>query len=262
MLNQQFKQDVVSLLCECPPKTAIVSDIDGTLHPIIDRPEHIQFYDYTPTLLENLAEKYALVGLITGRSMDSALQIIKAPGVVYVANHGMEICRDHNRSVAGEVQQYLPQIRTALEMISKSDLANEPGIFIEDKYVSVAVHYRQAPEKMHDVEALLNKINDDMGLKLVKGRKVRELHPPVDINKGSAIESLLKDQGINLALYLGDDLSDIHAFRALKQIQWPKFQSITIGVRSAEVPQLETEDSIDYLINNVEESIELLGMLL
>lgn len=262
MLDQQFKNNVIGLLKECPPKTAILSDIDGTLHPIIDRPEVIQFYDYTPTLLEALSDRYAMVGLITGRSMTSALEIIRARGIVYLANHGMEICRDDGRQLADGLEQYLPLIRSAFDTISQSSIAKDPGIFIEDKDVAVAVHYRQAPDKGTEVDSLLQSISDELGLKVVKGRKVRELHPPVTIDKGTAIERLLQDQGINIAMYMGDDLSDIHAFRALKQIQWPKFQSITIGVRSAEVPQLETEPSIDYLIDSVDDSIELLRMLL
>lgn len=262
MLDQRFKQEVIDLLRECPPKTAILSDIDGTLHPIIDRPEIVQFYDYTPTILEGLAEKYALVGLITGRSMSSALQIIKARGIVYLANHGMEICRDQERKLADGLEEYVPKIRSALDLINQSSIAQEPGIFIEDKDVSVAVHFRQAPDKANEVDVLLQSLSDDMGLKVVKGRKVRELHPPVTIDKGTAIERLLYNQGINIAMYIGDDLSDIQAFKALKQIQWPKFQSVTIGVRSAEVPQLETEESIDYLIDSVDDSIELLKMLL
>lgn len=262
MFDQPFYKNVIDLLRECPPKTAILSDIDGTLHPIIENPSKIQFYDYIPTVLENLAKKYALVGLVTGRSLDSALEMIKASGIIYLGNHGMEFCNDGTRGLADGIQEYLPKIRSAITDMQQSSLAETQGIIVEDKSVSAAIHFRQAPQLLADVEKLTASISGKYGLKVVKGRKVRELHPPVDINKGTAVIDLLKRQGINLVLYMGDDVSDIEVFKQLKQAQWPRFQSITIGIRSAEVPQMEAEATVDYLIDNVDESIELLRMLL
>lgn len=259
--NKSFRHGVIEPLRACPSKTAILSDIDGTLHPIVERPDQIHFDKLVPSTLEKLTEKYALVGLITGRSLKSALSFINVHGIVYIGNHGLEISKNNKIEHADGVQKYIPSIRTALKLVSQSNLSKTPDIYIEDKDVAVAVHYRQAPAKVYEVENTVNKIANDLGLKVIRGRKVYELQPPINIDKGTALIKLIKQAGVNLVLYMGDDISDIKAFRRLKKLTLPNFQAITIGIRSTEVSEIEKEESIDYLIDSVDDSIALLHNL-
>lgn len=259
--GENFRLGVIEPLRACPSKTAILSDIDGTLHPIVEKPDQIHFNDFVSVVLEKLAKKYALVSLITGRSLKSALSFIKVRGVVYIGNHGLEVSRNSKIGYAKNVQKYIPNIRSALKLVSESDLSKISEIYIEDKGVAIAVHYRRAPAKLFEVEKIVNRIANNLGLKVIKGRKVYELQPPLDIDKGTALEEIIKQSEVNLALYMGDDISDIKAFKRLKKITLPNFQAITIGIRSSEVSEIENEKSVDYLIDSVDDSIALLNSL-
>lgn len=259
--STDIEHNVIKHLRDCPSKTAILSDIDGTLHPIVERPDQIHFTDYIPSILEKLARKYAIVGLITGRSLKNALHFIKARGIIYIGNHGLEISRNSKIEYARGVQEFIPGIRRALDLINNGPLGKIPGIFIEDKKVAVAVHYRQAPDRSSVVGQFVSQTAKELGLKVIRGRKVYELQPPVKVNKGTALVEILKASGVNLALYMGDDISDIKAFRRLKAVAWHDFNAITVGVRSKEVKRLESEESVDYLIDSIDDAVALLHSL-
>ncbi|MDN5869766.1 MAG: trehalose-phosphatase, partial [Nitrococcus sp.] len=194
-------------------------DYDGTLTPIVERPELAVLADETRTMLCDLVALMP-VAVVSGRELAMLRRLVDVPGLVYVGDHGFDIT-----DVAGEGHQleamkdYLP-ILDAVEQRLRAGLAGVAGALLERKRSSVAVHFRLVAEA--DISQVQTQIDDILSahpqLKTTPGKKVVEIQPGLDWDKGRAVEWLLPRidaGGRRHPVYIGDDRTDENAFRAV-----------------------------------------------
>ena len=232
---------LVARLAEQPEAAGLLLDVDGTLAPIADLPEQATVPENTRAVLHGLAGRYALVACVSGRTEDDARRIVGVDELVYVGEHGMGLDR--------RVDQWSEELDSLVE---ESDW--EP----ERKDYSAAFHYRMADDESAAV-ASLRKVERravELGLRARWGRKVLEVLPPVDANKGTAVRALLSARGLRRALYAGDDSTDLEAFRGLDGLDL----AVRVAVVSDEGPnQLGRE--ADVIVGGTRELADLLRTL-
>lgn len=192
-------------------------DFDGTLSPIVSDPLAARLLPPTRGVLGRLAT-LAPVAIVSGRAREDVEARVGVPGIVYAGSHGLEI------SGPGMSHQVAADARPALERAAAAAtdvLARFPGTTLERKDFGVAVHYRALTSG--SPEALEAAVSDIAGgeptLRMIRGKKVFELRPAVDWNKGHALRWLQGRLGATditrPVVYVGDDLTDEDAFRAL-----------------------------------------------
>ena len=232
---------LLARLAEQPEAAGLLLDVDGTLAPIVDRPEAAAVPEDTRTVLHGLAGRYALVACVSGRTEEDARRVVGVDELVYVGEHGMGLDR--------RVDQWSEELDSLVE---ESDW--EP----ERKDYSAAFHYRTADDESAAV-ASLRKVERravELGLRARWGRKVLEVLPPVDANKGTAVRALLSARGLRRALYAGDDSTDLEAFRGLDGLDL----AVRVAVVSDEGPnQLGRE--ADVIVGGTRELADLLRTL-
>jgi trehalose 6-phosphate phosphatase len=187
-------------------------DFDGTLAPIQDDPQAVQPVDSARESLAGLARRARRVAVISARPMDFlADRLGRVPGLDLYGLYGLESSADGGRTVTTlpAAEPYAPVLA---EVIRAARLAF-PQALIEDKRLSCALHFRTAPESEPAILAWAQDRARQDGLRVQHGRKVVELKPPVDWDKGATVRSALP--GLAGAWYFGDDLGDLPAFAAL-----------------------------------------------
>lgn len=224
-----------------PSRAAVLLDVDGTVAPIVDRPELAAVPEQTRTELHRLAGRYALLAFVSGRTGVDARDLVGVDGAIYVGVHGLEL--------APEAEQWRPMLRP---------FAGLAWPWLEDKGLTVAFHWREAPD---DQEARMELAGiaeraQAAGLATRWGRKVLELRPPVEADKGTAIRKLLAQRGLRRALYAGDDTTDLDAFRGLDGLE----VAVRVAVGSAEGPEALRE-AADIVVESPEGLLELLRTL-
>jgi len=196
-------------------------DYDGTLTPIVSRPELALCPSEVKGYLENLRDLPGVsLAIISGRSIEDVREKVGVSGITYVGNHGLEIenpAGRHKKILASARKRELKRITQDLQ----NSLKKIPGILFEDKGPILSVHYRNVPQKFfmqvpQIVEAELQQWRKRW--KMASGKKVLEIRPNINFNKGKAVKEILKtfpSQQL-LPIYLGDDQTDEDAFRVLK----------------------------------------------
>jgi len=233
--------DPLRRLAEDPSRAAIVLDVDGTLAPIVAQPEQAAVPEETRAELRRLVERYALVACVSGRPGEDAERMVGVEGVRYVGLHGLELDPG--------AEQYRRQLH------SFSDAIDWP---VEDKGLTVSFHYRGA-ENEDAARAELETVAERAraaGLRARFGRKVLEILPPVEADKGTAVRHLLERAGLERALYAGDDRTDLDAFRALEELEL----GVRIAVTSEEGPR-ELRKTADVVVHGPAELLLLLRRL-
>jgi trehalose 6-phosphate phosphatase len=138
-------------------------------------------------------------------------------------------------------------------------------MWIEDKVVTLSLHYRDVEnpqETAKEYKPTLKAIADKHNLKVFEGRMIFELRPPLDINKGTIFEQLVKEYDLQAALYIGDDTTDADALKMAQKLRESgACYSLAIGVTSDETPALVLESS-DFLVDGVDGVEDFFGWLL
>jgi trehalose 6-phosphate phosphatase len=205
----------------------LLLDFDGTLTPIVERPEAAKLPDRMKIILKSLSQqKTATIGIISGRSLNDLRSKVYLPNIIYAGNHGLEI-EGPGISFLHPVAEEIKTTLKVLSAVLKNALRPIDGSFVEDKGLTLSVHYRQvkSPEKEQEVSHAFEKtvgVARMLGrIKTTSGKKVLEIRPPVSWDKGKAILMLLKNycRGEALTIYAGDDLTDEDAFNVLKDRQ-------------------------------------------
>jgi trehalose 6-phosphate phosphatase len=199
---------------------AVFLDYDGTLTPIVSDPEKALLSDSMRQTLRALAAR-APVAILSGRDLDDICQRVDIGTVVYGGSHGFDIAgpRGLRKQVAAE---FLAAMDTAENELRKM-LACIPGTLVERKRFSVAAHYRNVDESdVAQVERIVNQVAAHRRkLRKIDNKKVYELQPDIDWDKGKAVLWLLEALGLEQddvrPVYIGDDRTDEDAFRALEQ---------------------------------------------
>jgi trehalose 6-phosphate phosphatase len=234
-------EDRLARLRSEPGRAAVLLDVDGTLAPIVARPELAAVPEETRAEVRRLAGRYGLVAAVSGRTGDEAAELVGVEGVAYVGVHGLEL--------SPEAEQWRASLRPFAA-------ANWP--WLEDKGLTVAFHWREAPDEgaaVRELETIAQRAAD-VGLDARWGRKVLELRPPVEADKGTAVRALLAERGLERALYAGDDTTDLDAFRGLDGLEL----AVRVAVASPEGPP-ELRDAADLVVESPAELLELLRTL-
>jgi trehalose 6-phosphate phosphatase len=232
--------ELLERLREAPERAAIILDVDGVLAPIVDRPEDARVPEETRE--SSQAERQVrLVACVSGRTGEDARRIVGLDELVYVGEHGLEL--------DPEAPRWRERVRA---------FADDVAWPVEDKGLSLSFHYRTAEDPEAPRTYLLGAAERarERGLVARFGRMVLEVRPPLETNKGTAVRYLLKQRGLERALYAGDDTTDLDAFRALDDIEW----GVRVGVVSDEGPR-GIADSADVVVGSPAELLDLLRTL-
>jgi len=236
------------------PRAGLLTDMDGTLSPIVDDPAAATITPTSRALLATLAERLAVVAVVSGRAAADVQARVGLAGLVYIGNHGLERWSGGAVQLAPEAARYRPALEAALAALPPAP----PGVQIEDKGATLAIHYRRAADPTAAAAALrpaLAALAAGHGLRLSEGRMVFELRPPVAIDKGTALRTLIGERRLDAAVYLGDDTTDADALRAARRLrQAGTCYAVGLGVLSASTPPavLETADALLAGVPDVE----------
>ncbi len=228
-------------------EAALFCDVDGTLAPIVPRPEDARLLDGVPEALSGLRERARLLAFVSGRGLADLERLVGLTGCGYAGNHGMELhhvgrepemadgVAQHLETIAGFVAAWPP------ERLAAGDLRMEP------KGATLSIHARGArdPEAARLLMAQIASEALDRGLVPTSGREVLEVRPPVAVDKGTAVRALLRDSGARVALYIGDDRTDADAWRALRavRVEGGLDAALGIAVAAGEVPPAVREEA-------------------
>ena len=238
-MPQPPRQELAPLL-EDPGRAAILTDIDGTLAPIVDDPAAAAVPPAAREVLAKLAQRYALVGCISGRQATEARRLVGLDELAYAGNHGLELLLpgdDDPRadpSLAGDEGA----AKRFFDGLDAEGLA-ELELRREDKGPIQALHWRGAPDESA-AESRAQEIAaaaEGEGLSTHRGRKVLEVRPPSGADKGRAVAALLGDS-VAAAIYAGDDRTDLDAFAKLRELvdRGGLHAAVCVGIVSAEGP--------------------------
>ncbi len=237
-------------------RPAIFLDYDGTLTPIVSRPEDARLSEDTRQTLRRLAAR-STVAVVSGRDLRDVQALVSIPEIFYAGSHGFEIAGPEGRQ--GQFEQgsdFLPILNKAQAELD-AQLQSVRGAHVERKRFSVAAHYRNvAPAEQRKVESAVREtLARHPRLRLSPGKMVFDLQPAIDWNKGKALlwllDALALDPRHNLPLYVGDDLTDEDAFRVLRE------RGIAIVVREGSRPT-----AARYALENPSEVRRFLGALI
>lgn len=232
----------------------LLSDIDGTLSPITADPQASTVDPDCRELLRRLASRLELVGFITGRPVSRAREMVGLDEVVYVGNHGLEWWRGGGVEPLPELERWRERLAEARRRLA-AELPS--GARLEDKGWALGLHFREHPQTEEALTELARSVARELELRMERGRMVVELAPPVTADKGTALREILAAARPAAALYMGDDRTDVDAFRALRE--WPG-HGVAVGVLSPESPP-EVRREAHLTVAGVEGVRALLGWL-
>ena len=223
---------------EEPGSVALLTDIDGTLAPVVPTPDMSEVSDEIRDSLQRLSRECLLVAAISGRKTEDALGLLGLEEVVYFGNHGFEILRDGEVEVIPEALPYLERVQE-LEQLAREELGPE-GAFVEEKGITASVHYRNVPREVGErcVEFVKSE-GERLGLRITVGRGVVEARPPIRADKGTAVRTLVEEYRPEKAMFIGDDTTDLDAFHELARLreEGRLREILRVGVASEEGPQ-------------------------
>lgn len=211
----------VTAFADAPRRAALLCDIDGTLAPIVARPADAAVPAATRELLAALVPRLGLVAFVTGRALDDGRRMIDLPGAAYVGTHGLEIVSpDGSAWIDPQAEGYVEALREVTAAAARDLDCARLGVVLEDKRTVLAVHYRLAPDAAATRHEILTRVVEparERGLAIGTGHFLFEVRPPVPFSKGAALTRLLGAGDFAAALFCGDDLTDVTAFRALHE---------------------------------------------
>jgi trehalose 6-phosphate phosphatase len=237
-----------------PARAAVLLDIDGTLAPIVRHADDAHVPEPTRLPLIAVAKRYGLVACVSGRQATTARRIVSLGSITYVGNHGAEILRGGQTTpeMAPEIAEWARRVRAFGQGELRGEELHRLRVRGEDKDVIFGFHWRGAPDEEAAEEAARSVAQraEEAGFVTHWGRKILEVRPPVALNKGLGVGRLLADAHVDVALYAGDDRTDIDAFDALRAAvaAGDLREAICIGVASDETPR-ELEEAADILVD-------------
>jgi trehalose 6-phosphate phosphatase len=208
----------IEALAADPARSGLVLDFDGVLSPIIEDPTLSAIPERVAATLARLAARLGLLAVLSGRPVEFLADRVRVTGVRLLGSYGIEQISGGVRRIDPEAKQWLGPVQEASRAL-RDALAASPGIRVEDKSVSVAVHWRQAPDRAaaaDQVRRVTERLAAQTGLRLEPGKLVEELRPPVEVDKGSAVSALIASEKPATVAYAGDDLGDIPALLAAR----------------------------------------------
>lgn len=236
-------------------------DYDGTLTPIAETPDRAEISEVTKELLSQLSKApHFKLAIISGRSLNNIKNSIGLKDIIYAGNHGLEIEGPDIKFTS----QISPRLKSTIRGINDdlvAKLSGIKGVYIEDKELTISVHYRLVTrEDLPLLQSILAEITNPFivrgKIKISSGKKVYEMKPPVQWDKGRVVLWLLarwqfaRGESSIFPIYIGDDVSDEDAFKVLKN----KGLTVFIGESSA--------SEASYYLKSTEQVIEFVKRIL
>jgi trehalose 6-phosphate phosphatase len=246
-----------------PP--AVFLDYDGTLTPIVNRPEDAVISESMRAAVRGLAARCP-VCVVSGRDRLVVQKLMGVDDLIVAGSHGFDIWSPAGGEIRREEGEDFRELLEGVEVRLREELGPIEGALIEPKKSSVAAHYRLVPERERSrVDQIVEEIlaNHPDELKVTPGKMVYEIQPNIDWDKGKAVLYLLEALGLDgddvATMYLGDDLTDEDAFEALNEAS-PRGIGIFVGrVDDPEVAGRTT--AADYVLDDVREVERFLNAL-
>jgi trehalose-phosphatase len=248
-------QETKALIRRLAGKRPVVFfDYDGTLTAIRDRPEEAVISASMREAVQRLAERIPVI-VVSGRDREVVQRLMGLDNLIVAGDHGFDIWSPTGGTITHEEGGSFAGLLREVEAKLELELANTPGVLIEPKRFSVAVHYRLVPEEQRpNVTKIVDATQSEHPgeLKITPGKMVFEIQPRLDWDKGTAVLYLLKALGLDrdgvVPIYLGDDITDEDAFRA------PARQGIRILVESGGGRKgADRTTAADYVLNSIQE---------
>ncbi len=257
--------ELTARLRDAPSESAVLFDVDGTLAPIVDDPAEATVPAPTREALRALARRFALVACVSGRRAAEARRLVGVGELTYAGNHGLEVLGPGDRDAVLD-PALGDRERAARDFVGGlgPEALGVAGLRLEDKGPIQALHWRRsadpqaAERRAHQIAEQAKRA----GLEPRWGRKVLELRPTVGVDKGTAVRRLLDRGDLKLALFAGDDRTDLDAFRALRDLHdaGALEGAVCIGIASDEAPP-ELSGEADAVLAGPEELLEMLAGL-
>jgi trehalose 6-phosphate phosphatase len=254
-------EHVVAVLRRNP--AGLFTDIDGTISQVARVPSEAIVGDAPRQSLRALGSVVSIVGAITGRGAADAVGMLGLDGTVVIGNHGYERIQNGERLIHPSALGSRASVATCTNLLlgvieATPQLA---GVVVENKDLSASVHYRLVEDQGRTIE-LLGQLVDAIAelheLDVTAGKLVFEVRPRALVNKGTAIHDISMELGLAGVVYLGDDVTDVDAFRALATLRSEDVETLSVGIVSAETHAIVRE-SADVLIEGVDGCIVLLA---
>jgi trehalose 6-phosphate phosphatase len=259
-------EELLQPLRDAPDRSAVLLDVDGVLAPIVQQPDDAHMPETTRRPLIEVARRYGVVACVSGRRASDARRIVALGTIFYLGSHGSEVLRPG--SVAPELDQELQSWSRRVQEFAHDaygEKLRRLRVRLEDKEAIAALHWRGVPDEDEALAAVEDVAEQAEAAGFVShwGRKVLEIRPPVRIDKGAGIVSLLKETDLAAAVYVGDDATDLDAFRGLTELQelGRLGYALRVGVHSDESPSALAEEA-DTLVEGPEGVRDLLRALL
>ena len=243
-----------------------MSDFDGTLSPIVDRPEQARPLPGVAQLLVRLARRFGTVAVVSGRPAAFLVEQLSVPGEPvgedggtprFVGLYGLERASADGRVVPDP--HAAPWRPVVDETVARLRAGAPPGALVEAKGLAVTVHWRTAPEVASWAAAAVAAEAERTGLVPHPARQSLELRPPLTVDKGSVVRSLV--DGSTAACYFGDDTGDLPAFEALADLADTRgMATVSVAVADEESPSAVLE-AADLVLGGPEEALEVLAWL-
>lgn len=261
-VDPEVVERCVEILSRAP--AGLVTDIDGTISAIAPTPDEAVVEEAARQALRRLADRLALVAVISGRAVTAGAAMVDVPAITYVGNHGMERSRRGVRWIHPGAAAGTGAIAAALDEVQAKARATgyDDGLIVENKGLSGTVHYRLAADPDAARSALLPlamAAAGRRGLVVTEGRLIVELRPNIVVNKGTAIIDLVTEHRLRGVVFLGDDLTDVDGFVALRVLrERGEVATLRVGVLGAETHPRVLEE-IDVSVHGVPACAALLA---
>jgi trehalose 6-phosphate phosphatase len=260
-----FSESLAPLRAD-PAGSAVLLDIDGTLAPIVEHAADASVPETTRQLMIAVSRRYGLLACISGRRASEARAMVSIGTIAYLGSHGAELLRSGwtEARLDPALAQWTPRVDEFRRESDTPELRRR-RVRIEDKGPIIAYHWRGAVDEQEAraaIDAIAEQAQAD-GLEVFWGRKVMEVRPPVRIDKGLGVRSVLGDGNFSSVLYAGDDATDLDAFRALLELRQEGRigHAVRVGVRSEDGPEAILQEA-DIVVSGTEGVRELLSALI
>ena len=240
---------------------AVLTDVDGTISELAPTPAEAFVSEQARACLRALSQVVYVI-VISGRTLVDVRRMVGLPNIVYVGSHGLATWIDGREELDGAVRPYVPYAQQAMRELAP--LRRLDGVLFEDKGTGLAVHYRLTRDAENARAAILRAVSASSAaahFDVLEGVKVVELRPRLGIGKGTSVRALVNRLRLEGVVYLGDDLTDVEAFEAIRDLRrGVHVDGLSIAVRQPEASQL-VEANADLIIEGVAGAEQMLRFL-
>jgi trehalose 6-phosphate phosphatase len=212
-------EELLARLTADPGTAGLFCDFDGTLTPIVLDPASSRLPQPLAGVLADLAARLGVLAVVSGRPVTFLAERASVPGVRLLGLYGLQEWLDGRVVVRPEAASWQPAVDAARARLAE-EVERLEGVRLEDKGLSLALHWRGAPDLDAAARAaheLATAVAAQTGLSVERGKLVEELRPPVAWDKGSGVLALVEECGLREVVFVGDDLGDLAAFRAVRE---------------------------------------------